>query len=102
MSDFSTWYDEGKGSTGGLPDSANKETNDFEAFVIDGENKQNDQLNQSMEAGRAGNPELQSRVLKQQIKTGLPEDLISRNLDQVEKQSTAADFDPVKFRKDSQ
>lgn len=46
-------------------------------------------------------PETAARVFQQQLKTGLPHDVISRNLDSVEKASAAADFDPVTFRQQS-
>lgn len=41
------------------------------------------------------------RVLSLQFKTGLPADVIERNLDAIEKQATRADFDPVAFRKNT-
>jgi GNAT superfamily N-acetyltransferase len=41
------------------------------------------------------------RILSLQIRTGLPAEVIERNLDTIEKQAAQQDFDPVKFRKES-
>lgn len=42
-----------------------------------------------------------SRILKLQAKTGLPEDLIDRNLDDIESRAQQADFDPNKYYRES-
>lgn len=42
-----------------------------------------------------------SRILKLQAKTGLPEDLIDRNLDDIESRAQQADFDADKFYRES-
>lgn len=58
-------------------------------------------LQVSMDAAQAKNPDQQARVLALQARTGLPPDLIERNLDQVERQAARADFDARKFRQTS-
>jgi hypothetical protein len=42
-----------------------------------------------------------TRVLQLQGKTGLPQDIIENNLDEIEKQARRADFDPQKFQQTS-
>jgi len=46
-------------------------------------------------------PELAARVLKMQVRTGIDRDLIARNLEDVEKEASAADFNPEQFRRTS-
>lgn len=46
-------------------------------------------------------PDIASRVLKVKSKTGLPEDLIHKNLDIVEKESNVSGFDPNSFLRES-
>src|SRR5690606_20363122 len=58
-------------------------------------------LRLSMEAAQKKNPDTEARVLRLQARTGLPPDLIERNLDEVERQAARADFDPHKFRRES-
>lgn len=43
-------------------------------------------------------PDTAAKILKLQAKTGLPEDLITRNVDLVDQESKRADFDPVRFQ----
>lgn len=54
-------------------------------------------LGLAMKSGFNRDAQRSSRILKLQTKTGLPEDLIDRNLDEVEKKAQEADFDPDKF-----
>jgi hypothetical protein len=44
-------------------------------------------------------PETAARILKLKEKTGLPDDMIERNLDALEKDANRSDFDPVSFRR---
>lgn len=46
-------------------------------------------------------PDSAARILRLQSKTGLPEDLIARNLDAIEKDARAADFDPKRYSQSS-
>lgn len=46
-------------------------------------------------------PDRAARILKLQTRTGLPTAVIDRNLDELEKQSAAADFDPETFRRET-
>src|SRR5690606_5490530 len=48
-------------------------------------------LRLSMEAAQKKNPDTEARVLRLQARTGLPPDLIERNLDEVERQAARAD-----------
>ncbi len=50
---------------------------------------------------QAGDPDTAARILRLQGRTGLPGELIARNLDDVERQAAAADFDPEKYRRES-
>lgn len=59
------------------------------------------QLKTSIQAGVATPPDNAARTLKLQAKTGLPVDLISRNLDTIEADTARADFDAEKYRKDN-
>ncbi|MGF1877263.1 hypothetical protein L4D77_18315 [Photobacterium frigidiphilum] len=78
-----------------------KEVTDLDNFLQNGEQQQNFQLSTSMKYGREADPERAGRVFRQQLKTGLPSELIERNLDDIEKQSAEKDFDPVAFRNKS-
>ena len=46
-------------------------------------------------------PDQAARVLRLQTRTGLPADLIERNVDEIERQSSASDFDAERFRRES-
>src|SRR5438132_1810042 len=46
-------------------------------------------------------PERAARVLKLQTRTGLPTEVIDRNLEDIEKQAKAKDFDAEQFRRTS-
>lgn len=61
----------------------------------------NGRLRLSMDAAQKKNPDQEARVLRLQARTGLPADLIERNLDEVERQAERADFDPSRFRRES-
>lgn len=61
----------------------------------------NDRLTDAMRRAPDTPPDTAARVFKLQQKTGLPADLIQRNLDVLERQAASATFDPEKFRKDS-
>lgn len=56
-------------------------------------------LNYSLQAGLQKNPSTAARVLKMQVATGLPEDLIERNLPEVEEEAKKSTFDADWFRK---
>src|SRR6185503_12853692 len=60
-----------------------------------------DKLTDAMGRATATPPDTAARIFGLQTKTGLPPEVIARNLDVVEKQAAAADFDPVAFRKSS-
>lgn len=57
-------------------------------------------LSQSLRAGRKQNPDLRAEVFRLQGRTGLPADVIQRNLDLVKQQAEAADFNAQNFRRD--
>jgi hypothetical protein len=58
-------------------------------------------LDLSLKAAADKKPDTSVEILRLRDKTGLPADLIERNLDEVRKQSAAADFDPGKFASQS-
>lgn len=57
-----------------------------------------DRLQDAARRAPATPPDRAARVLRLQGRTGLPLDLIERNLNEVEQQSAASDFDPDRFR----
>ena len=59
------------------------------------------QLRSSMDIGEKSDPALSERVFKLQKKTGLPADLLERNIDTMEKAARARDFDSHKFYAES-
>ena len=63
---------------------------------LSGQNEKT-RLNLAVKDGFQRDSQKSSRILKLQAKTGLPEDLIERNLDDIEKKAQEADFDPDKF-----
>lgn len=60
-----------------------------------------DRLTDGMGRASQTPPDQAARVFNLQAKTGLPAEVITRNLDEVEKQAAAAGFDAAKFRKGS-
>ena len=58
-------------------------------------------LRPAVSHGRKGNPDQAARVLQMQVKTGLPVELIERNLDEVERKAAEHDFDAETFRRTS-
>lgn len=75
-----------------------KATTDFQKWAtgIQGEQK----LAASMRQARNENPDLKAEVFNLQGKTGLPAELIQRNLDMVRERVSQQDFDAKKFRQD--
>ena len=59
------------------------------------------QLTAAVDHGQQRQPDTHARVLKMQMRTGLPADIIERNLDQVEREAARADFNPRTFREQS-
>lgn len=59
---------------------------------------QDKRLGLAVSKGREIGADESARVLRLQMRTGLPEDVISRNLDQVEREAERADFNPAAFR----
>ena len=59
-----------------------------------------DRLKASMQQARKESPDLRAEVFQLQGKTGLPAELIQRNLDTVRDRVKARDFDPAKFRQE--
>lgn len=101
MSDFDNWY---KSQTIDKPQQSvldSEQKSDFEQWTENANAQQNTTLTSSLNIGQNTNPEIQARVLKQQMRTGLPTELITRNLDDIEKESKRADFDAGEFRKNS-
>lgn len=60
-----------------------------------------DRLTDAMGRADQTPPDTAARIFNLQTRTGLPADVIGRNLEDVQKQADAADFDPVAFRKSS-
>lgn len=58
-------------------------------------------LTMAMDKGSETPPDTAARVRKLQMKTGLPEDVISRNIDTVEREALKSDFNAERFRKES-
>jgi hypothetical protein len=58
-------------------------------------------VRQAVESAASKSPDQAARVLKLQTKTGLPVDLIERNIDEIEREAARADFDPEKMRRES-
>jgi hypothetical protein len=58
-------------------------------------------LGLSYQYGIKQSPDQATRILRMQAKTGLPQDLIERKLDEVEQESKKADFNPDQFYKTS-
>lgn len=71
---------------------------DFQKWAtgLQGEQK----LAASMRQARQQNPELKAEVFKLQGQTGLPAELIQRNMDMVRQRVSRQDFDAAKFRQD--
>jgi len=59
------------------------------------------QLGFAVDQGLKKSPDVAARVFRLATKTGLPQDLLERNLDEVERLSKRSDFDPNKFRQES-
>ena len=101
MSDFENWYQK---NTIKKPEQSvlqSEEKSDFEQWNLNANAQKDTTLTSSLNIAQNTNPDQQARVLKQQMRTGLPTDLITRNLDDIEKESKRADFDPKQFRQQS-
>lgn len=64
-----------------------------------GAEDQQDQLGLAAEVGQGKDPTKAARVLRMQMKTGLPPDIIEGDLDNIESQAASAGFNPDEFRK---
>jgi hypothetical protein len=75
----------------------------FRVPEVDGSRdvQENGLLNATVRASREIPPEQAGRVLRMQVKTGFDRDIIARNLDDVEREAAAADFNPELFRRNS-
>lgn len=58
-------------------------------------------LRQAVDAAAGKSPEQAARVLRLQQRTGAPVPFIERNLDELERETQRAEFDPDKFRRES-
>ena len=58
-------------------------------------------LEQAVRLGQQQTPDLAARILRMQDATGLPREVIARNLDQVERESKRRGFDAETFRRTS-
>lgn len=58
-----------------------------------------EQLSRSQSIGIKVSADSASRIMRMQLKTGLPRDFISRNLDEIEAESKKRDFDPADYRR---
>lgn len=70
-------------------------------WLAQGQTQDAAKLGLSAQQGLDRNPDMVARVWKLKAKTGLPGELIERNLDDIEKKAAAADFDPYQFRRTS-
>ncbi len=83
---------------GTMDDITPRPKTDFQKWAV---GEQGDgKLKASMEQARRENPDLRAEVFQLQGKTGLPAELIQRNLDTVRERAAAKDFDPKKFRQE--
>lgn len=85
--------------TGQPAPEASAPGDDFERFLSGGEDAQ--RLKLSVQEGAKVPPDVAQRVLRMQLKTGLPKDFVARNLDEVERESSHAGFDAETYRKTS-
>lgn len=60
-----------------------------------------DRVNAAATHNASQTPDRAARMLRLQAKTGLPRDFIERNLDELEREAGAADFDPEVYRRSS-
>ena len=65
------------------------------------ESRESDRFRETMLRSDATPPDKAARLLKMQLRTGLPTGFIERNLDEVEAKAKREDFDPDKFRKEN-
>lgn len=73
---------------------------DLEQRALGGGDRNNQRLGFSMQQARRQNPDLRAEVFQLQRKTGLPAELIQRNLDLVRERVAARDFDAERFRRE--
>src|SRR5688500_4224583 len=81
------------------PEPDTKPSSSFDAFMQTSDTAP--LLKQSARIGSKAAPDSAARVLSLTKRTGLPQELIERNLDSVEQAVSRADFDPVQFAKES-
>src|SRR5262245_54575653 len=60
-----------------------------------------DPLHQAVRVAAGQEPDRAARVLRLQASTGLPSRVIDRNLDEVERHASVANFDAQRFRRES-
>lgn len=101
MSNLLNWYEQEQVNNKAQEAEIKKPDSKIEQFMIDSSGQENEALNASMRIGKQSNPDIQSRVLKQQVRTGLDAGLIERNLETFEAETSQSDFDADKFRKDN-
>lgn len=70
-------------------------------LLMDESKQEEARLTVGMGAAVDKDPDEHARIMKLQLRTGLAPDLITRNLDTIEKETAKADFDAAQFRKES-
>lgn len=102
LSDFIT----GQGDGGEQPAptydplSPSREVKSLSSTIL-GHDPEDAKLSLSVQEGEKRNPDTAARVMKLRAKTGLPGELIERNLDDIEQKANAAGFDAYAFRRSS-
>ncbi len=84
-------------------DEAKKEAPKFRFPDLEGSKdaQKDGLLSATVRASQEIPPEQAARVLRMQVKTGFDRDIIARNLEDVEREAAAADFQPELFRRNS-
>lgn len=101
MSDVNDWLDQTSRQEAAAGAPRDSTSNDSEVVNWLNRTDEKARLGLAVNEGFKRDAGRSSRVLKLQAKTGLPEDLIDRNLDDIESRARSADFDPEKFTRDS-
>lgn len=83
---------------GGMEPVAPRPSTDFQKWATG--DQSDGKLGASMQQARRQNPDLRAEVFNLQGKTGLPAELIQRNIDVVRERVAAKDFDPKRFRQE--
>ena len=97
-SEIADWYNAGKFKA---PSKAEGAVPDSEMANWYASQKNQSQLRYSVDQAAEITPDLAARVFKVAAKTGLPQDFIDRNIDDLEKEIRRTDFDADKYAKES-